>query len=116
MRYRIVFITGLGVGFVLGARAGRERYEQLQTLARKVADSPAVQQAAGAFQAQAAGYAKSARGKLADGAVAAKAKVGGALQDRVPGMRPRDANGSANGDGRESYAPTPGTPGGSAEQ
>jgi hypothetical protein len=115
MRNRMIFIFGLGVGFVLGARAGRERYEQLQTLARKVTDSPAVQQAAGALQAQAAGYAKSAGGKLADGAVAAKAKVGGALQDRVPGMRPRDTNGSANGDGRGNYAPTPGTPGGSPD-
>ena len=112
MRYRVVFIAGLGVGFVLGARAGRERYEQLRRLARKVADSPAVQQAAGALQAQAAGYAKSARGKLADGAGAARSKVGEALHERVPGMRSRDSN----GDGRGHYAPVPGSSGGSPER
>jgi hypothetical protein len=65
MRYRLVFITGLCVGFVLGARAGRERYEQLRKLARKAADSPAVQQAAGAVQAQAADLARTTRNKVA---------------------------------------------------
>ena len=112
MRYRIVFITGLAVGFVLGAKAGRERYEQLQTLARKVRDNPTVQQAAGALQAQAAGYAKSAGGKLAGGAAAAKTKVGGVLQERVPGLRARDSNGRADTSGPEQYVPVPGTPGG----
>ena len=83
MRYRFVFFTGLGIGFVLGARAGRERYEQMRKLARKAADSPAVQQAAGALQAQAASYAKAAGGKVAGRAGAARAKVGGALHDHV---------------------------------
>ena len=116
MRYRIVFITGLAVGFVLGAKAGRERYEQLQALARKVRDNPSVQQAAGALQAQAAGYAKSAGGKLAGGAAAAKTKVGGVLQERVPGLRARDSNGRASGDSPEHYVPVPGTPGGQPEE
>jgi hypothetical protein len=93
MRYRLVFITGLGIGFVLGTRAGRERYEQLRKLARKAADSPAVQQAAGAMQAQAVELAKMARDRLADRAGTARARVGDALHERVPGMRYRDANG-----------------------
>ena len=112
MRYRLVFFTGLGIGFVLGARAGRERYEQLRKLARKAADSPAVQQAAGALQAQAAGAAKAAGGKVADRAGAARAKVGGALHDRVPGMRVRESNGHPASGGRGNYAQTPGTAGG----
>lgn len=110
MRYRFVFIVGLGIGYVLGTKAGRERYEQLRKLARKTADSPAVQQAAAALQAQAAGYAKSAKGKLVDGAGAARAKVGGALHEHVPGMRDRNSNGQ--GSGSEHYAPTPGSPDG----
>jgi hypothetical protein len=110
MRYRLVFITGLGIGFVLGARAGRERYEQLQKLARKVVDSPAVQEAAGALQAQAASYAKSAGGKLANRAGAATAKVGEKLH--VPGVRARDSNGRTGG---EHYAPVPDGPDGPSE-
>ena len=77
MRYRMVFIVGFGIGFVLGARAGRERYEQMRKLARKAADSPAVQQAAGAVQAQAADLAKLAKGKFAERAGMARAKMGG---------------------------------------
>ena len=110
MRYRLMFITGLAVGFVLGARAGRERYEQLRKLARKVADSPAVQEAAGALQAQAASYARSAGGKLANRAGAARAKVGEKLH--VPGMRASDANGRPGGDSRGNYTAVPSTPDG----
>jgi hypothetical protein len=112
MRYRLVFFTGLAIGFVFGARAGRERYEQMRKLARKAADSPAVQQAAGALQAQAASYAKAAGGMVADRAGAARAKVGEALHDRVPGMRAREANGQPADGSQGNYARTPGTAGG----
>jgi hypothetical protein len=61
--YRITFVAGLAVGYVLGAQAGRERYEQLKQLARKAAESPAMQQTAGALQAQATATAKSAKDK-----------------------------------------------------
>src|SRR5262245_38923260 len=61
--YRISFVAGLAVGYVLGAQAGRERYEQLKQLARKAAESPAMQQTAGALQAQATATAKSAKDK-----------------------------------------------------
>jgi hypothetical protein len=110
MRYRFVFIVGLAVGFVLGARAGRERYEQIRKLARKAADSPAVQQAAGALQAQAVNLAKTGKDKLADRAGMARAKVGEALHEHVPGMRDRDASSDSSGNGRGRYASTPGSP------
>ncbi|MDF3288299.1 YtxH domain-containing protein [Streptomyces silvisoli] len=42
MRYRLTFIAGAAVGYVLGARAGRERYEQLRKTARRIAQNPAV--------------------------------------------------------------------------
>jgi len=63
--YRISFIGGLAIGYVLGAQAGRERYEQLKQLARKAAESPAMQQTAGALQAQAQATAKTAKDKAA---------------------------------------------------
>ena len=66
MRYRAPFIAGLAAGFVIGARAGRERYEQMKKLARRAADNPAVQQAAGAAAAQATGLAKTATSKVVD--------------------------------------------------
>ncbi len=53
MRGKLMFIAGVGVGFVLGTRAGRERYENLKEAARKVIESPGVQEAAGVAQDQA---------------------------------------------------------------
>ncbi len=53
MRGKLLFIGGLATGFVLGARAGREKYEELVLKGRKVLDHPTVQEAAGVAQAQA---------------------------------------------------------------
>lgn len=40
--------VGFGAGYVLGAKAGRERYEQLRRLYENIQASPAVQQATSA--------------------------------------------------------------------
>src|SRR5438128_483662 len=53
MRGKLLFLGGLAVGFVVGTRAGREKYEELVQTARKVKESPTVQEAAGVVQAQA---------------------------------------------------------------
>jgi hypothetical protein len=53
MRGKLMFITGLAAGFVLGSRAGREKYEEITASARKVWEHPSVQEAAGVAQAQA---------------------------------------------------------------
>jgi hypothetical protein len=52
MRGKLWFVGGLAAGFVLGARAGREKYNDLVLNARKVWDHPTVQEAAGVVQAQ----------------------------------------------------------------
>ena len=115
MRYRFTFFAGLAVGFIVGARAGRERYEQLKKLARKAADSPAMQQAAGAAQAQAAGLARSAKDKAMERVprLTEKAKntVRGPIADHIPGLRTRDANGHSQGGSYTTAPGTPGTPG-----
>ncbi|WP_330457702.1 YtxH domain-containing protein [Streptomyces sp. NBC_00820] len=46
MRYRLTFVAGLALGYVLGTKAGRERYEQLKKCARQVAQNPAVRNTA----------------------------------------------------------------------
>jgi hypothetical protein len=107
-KYRIAFFGGLAAGFVVGARAGRERYEQIKKLARTAADNPAVQQAAGALQAQTTGLAKTASQRVTE-----------QVRERVPGMsKParspaggsrktgpkRDANGSVDDPGDHSLS------------
>ncbi len=89
MRYRVTFAVGFAAGFVVGARAGRERYEQIKKTARRAVDNPAVQQAAGALRGQAGDLAQTAR-----------QKVGG----KIPGLR-----GTAESNG-EAYFPASGAP------
>jgi hypothetical protein len=96
--YRIAFLGGLAAGFVLGARAGRERYEQIKQLGQRVAESPAAQQAAGAVQAQATGLAKAARQKVTDGVPKMAATAKSRAADRIPGLRHRDGNSRHDGD------------------
>ena len=46
MRGKIGLVVGLGVGYVLGTKAGRARYEQIRTQAEKVWELPFVQKQA----------------------------------------------------------------------
>jgi type IV secretory pathway TrbL component len=71
--YRISFVAGFAAGFVIGTRAGREKYDQMVKMAKAAAENPAVQQAAGTIQAQASSLASTAA-----------QKVGSQLHDKVP--------------------------------
>ncbi len=44
MRFRLGLFIGLAIGYTLGAKAGKQRYEQIRSLAQKVARSDRAQQ------------------------------------------------------------------------
>lgn len=67
MRGKLLFVAGLAVGYVLGTRAGRQRYEQIKLAAKNVWESEPVQWAAG--------QAQDAVADVADKAVAQARKV-----------------------------------------
>lgn len=46
------FLLGAAIGYVLGTKAGNERYEQLRRTYDRIADHPAVQGAAGVVRAR----------------------------------------------------------------
>jgi hypothetical protein len=48
---KLSLLVGAAIGYVLGARAGRERYEAIVRVARKIAGSQTVQATAGVLQA-----------------------------------------------------------------
>ena len=50
MKGKILFVAGLGLGYVLGTRAGREKYDQLKTAALKVWNDPRLQKQVDAAQ------------------------------------------------------------------
>jgi hypothetical protein len=66
MRGKLWFLGGLAAGFVLGARAGREKYEELVQAARKVKEHPTVQEAAGVVQEQTSRLFTEGREMVAD--------------------------------------------------
>src|SRR5271170_3959026 len=94
--YRISFIGGLAIGYVLGAQAGRERYEQLKQPAKKATENPTVQQTAGALQAQATSTAKSAKDLAASGMRTGASKVN---SRRSTDSRTSHATSSTSGNG-----------------
>ncbi|MCW2601427.1 MAG: hypothetical protein JWM02_3256 [Frankiales bacterium] len=47
---KFTLLAGLGLGYVLGAKAGQERYQQIKRLADDLMGRPEVQQATRAFQ------------------------------------------------------------------
>lgn len=76
MRYRLTFAVGLVVGYVLGTRAGRERYEQLKKSARQVAQNPAVRNTAESAAQNGRAYAGKAFHAVSE-------KVGEKLPDSI---------------------------------
>ena len=68
MRGKLWFLGGLAAGFVLGARAGREKYEEIVATARKVKEHPTVQEARGVVQEQANRLVAEGKDRLSHGA------------------------------------------------
>ncbi len=64
---KITFLTGFGAGYVLGARAGRERYEQLMQAFDSFRANPKVQQTMSQVQDQASTLAQQAKEKVGGG-------------------------------------------------
>src|SRR5271170_1682455 len=103
MRTRITFLAGFATGFVVGARAGRERYEQMVKLSRKAVENPTVRQATRAAGAKATELSKAAGQKAAERMpkltetaknTASKAKSS-ASKVRIPGRNSADDDTSA---------------------
>jgi hypothetical protein len=80
--------VGLAAGYVLGTRAGRERYERLAEAARNVADRPEVQQLTGKLRGRlGAGLDKAASG-AGDRLQRARSGADGPDRDEQPDRGP----------------------------
>jgi hypothetical protein len=47
MRFKSGFLVGLGAGYVLGTKAGQERYQQIVDAASRLRENPGVQRLTG---------------------------------------------------------------------
>ena len=67
-------ILGFGIGYVMGAKAGRERYEQIQRSFEQMKASPVVEKALGTAKTMGS---KSPLGSFSDNSNGVGAKTGG---------------------------------------
>jgi hypothetical protein len=94
MRYRLTFIAGLACGYVLGTKAGRERYETIKKSAQQVSQNPAVRNAAESAAQTSREFAGKAYQSVS-GIVGERVgdKVPDSVAQRVRSLRDRSKNG-----------------------
>ena len=85
MKGKILFVAGLGLGYVLGTRAGREKYDQLKTAALKVWNDPRVQKQVDAVEDFVKDKAPEVADFVSDNAKKVVGKVSGAA---TPAKKP----------------------------
>jgi hypothetical protein len=61
---KLSFLAGFGAGYVLGAKAGRERYEQIRRGWENAKDDPRLQSVAGMAQARADAVLASVKSRM----------------------------------------------------
>jgi hypothetical protein len=89
MKGKILFVTGLGVGYVLGTRAGRERYESIKRSFLRLWNDPKVQRQVDAAEA----YVKDKAPEVAEFVTDnAKKVVSQVTSRRKPDAKPRPAS------------------------
>jgi hypothetical protein len=80
MRSKAAFIVGTGLGYVLGARAGRQRFEKIAALSRRAWQDPRVQATVNDLESKAADLARTEASAL-------KEKVTGTVRSTVGSVR-----------------------------
>ena len=104
MKGKLVFLAGTTLGYVLGARAGRKRYEQIRAGAEKFWNSPTVQKRVDQVQSFVDDRGPEIQSKFSGGAK----KVVDQVSKRAGGRGPQKGNGVASGSS-ESVSGTPTT-------
>lgn len=95
MLKKLTLVAGFGAGYVLGAKAGKERYAEIEAKFREVAGRPAVQSATSSVIDTASGVADTAKQTINDKVETITDKVGKAgkgdrdvVVDLGPGAAP----------------------------
>ena len=88
MKGKILLLVGLGVGYLLGTRAGRERYEQIKDAASKLWNDPRVQKRVDQAEDFVKDKAPDVAEFLADGAKTVVSKVSGSTPPKTAARKP----------------------------
>ena len=99
MAGNLKLLAGLAAGYVLGARAGRERYEQIAEATRRLAERPEVRELTGSLRSRLGASLEKAAGTASDRLQQARG------EDRPP----EDQDRAAAGGPASTRRPVPGT-------
>ena len=84
-KWFVPFAIGFVTGYVLGTRAGRQRYEQLKRIAKSISENPQVKHTTEAMQSQAAQLRAQATRKMQERAGAVSHDLREKMVSRLPG-------------------------------
>jgi hypothetical protein len=95
MKGKILFVAGLGIGYVLGTRAGREQYEKLKSQAARLWNDPRVQKQVDAVEE----FVKDKAPDVAEFVTDNAKKVVSQVSTRKTPTRSRSTSGRSTGSG-----------------
>ena len=110
MKGKILFVVGLGVGYVLGTRAGRERYEQIRKAAQDVWNQPKVQEGVQTVKDFAMSRAGDVGENVLDGAKKLVAQVSGSQTSSTRSSSARSASTTARSSSTTTTSASPAKP------
>jgi hypothetical protein len=96
MRGKLLLLVGLGVGYVLGSRAGRERYEEIKRAAGTLWSDPRVQRQVKQAEDFAKEKAPEVVGFLSDGAKKVVSQVSRKPATKAPARAKTTSNASTS--------------------
>ncbi|WP_233517712.1 hypothetical protein [Geodermatophilus marinus] len=99
---KLSFLAGFGAGYVLGAKAGRERYEQIRRAWGNAKENPQLQEVAGMAQARADAVTNSVKARMGRDSSGSGSGSGGS------------SGGGSAGRGSLGDVPSSGTPSGTS--
>src|SRR5690606_42000033 len=109
MKGKILFVAGLGLGYVLGTRAGREKYDQLKTSALKVWNDPRVQKQVDAVEDFVKDKAPEVADFVSDNAKKVVSQVSGKKSGNSGGSRSSSGGSTSSGGSNSSSGSTGGS-------
>jgi hypothetical protein len=92
MKGKILLVVGIGIGYVLGTRAGREKYDQMKAAAEKLWNDPRVQKQVNNAEEFVKDKAPEVAEFLSDGAKKVVSQVSGS---KAPAKKPAASKSSA---------------------
>ena len=101
MKGKILLVVVIGVGYVLGARAGRERYEDIKRAAGRLWNDPRVQRQFDEAEGFVKDKAPEVAGLLATGAKKVASQVTGKPATRKPVSKSRAKSSSTKSSSSE---------------